>query len=306
MGRRAVVLVIALVLAAAAAFAIFQYLNNVEESLKVGQEQVPVYRAVEPIQEGTEGTTILGAQTLLYIEGFEEREDLPLDALKNQAELEAALSGKVAVGPISANGILTASQWVTPDTSLKPLRDSITTGKQALTISPGDVQGVNGFAQPGDLVNVIVTVDLEVGLTAGAQAPDFGVPGATGTNEEGESEALSVIVPYTRYVLQNLKVLAVGQEIAPAPDDTQEVVAEGSTTEETGGEVQGDAAPPAQTSAVYTVEVDPSQAEKLVYAIQNGTLYLTLVPDDNQPVSTQGVTIETLFEGDLLGDIFDN
>ena len=66
----------------------------------------------------------------------------------------------------------------------------IDAGKQALTISPGDVQGVNGFAQPGDHVNVIVTVDIEFGLTAVGESPIFGIPGDTGGDgTEGEAPA---------------------------------------------------------------------------------------------------------------------
>ncbi|MDH4119368.1 MAG: hypothetical protein OEW30_18450, partial [Acidimicrobiia bacterium] len=73
MGRRAVVLIIALVLAAAAAFAIFQYLNNIREEIEAGEEQVPVFRATQPIGEGTEGAQILqGGDGLLYVSGFEQ------------------------------------------------------------------------------------------------------------------------------------------------------------------------------------------------------------------------------------------
>jgi Flp pilus assembly protein CpaB len=302
MGRRAVVLVIALLLAAAAAFAIFQYLSNVEKELAQGQELVPVFRAMDFIQEGTEGSTILNGPGLLYQDSFEQFEDLPEDAIKTPEDLQAVLSGTVAVGPVSKNGILTRSQWVTPNVSIRPLKESIAAGKQALTISPGDVQGINGFAQPGDLVNVMVTVDLEVGLTAASQAPSFGVPSQTGTDAEGNAEALSVVVPYTRFVLQNLKVLAVGQEVVPGEADANSVTA--PTEGEATGTVQSDAAPVA-VSTIYPLEVDPNQAERLVYAIQEGTIYMTLVPDDNQPVVTQGVTIERLFEGDLIDDIFD-
>ncbi|MGF1668326.1 MAG: Flp pilus assembly protein CpaB [Acidimicrobiia bacterium] len=304
MGRRAVVLVIALLLAAAAAFAIFQYLNNIERGVLEGQERIPVYRALDFIQEGTEGSTILTAPGVLYKESFEQSEDLPADAIQTPEDLQAVLSGSVAVGPVSANGILTRSQWVAPNVSIRPLKESIAAGKQALTISPGDVQGINGFAQPGDLVNVMVTVDLEVGLTAASQAPSFGVPNQTGTDAEGNAESLSVVVPYTRFVLQNLKVLAVGQEIVPAETDATTVTAGAPAEGEATGTVQGDAAPVA-VSTIYTLEVDPNQAERLVYAIQEGAIYMTLVPNDNQPVVTQGVTIERLFEGDLIDDIFD-
>jgi Flp pilus assembly protein CpaB len=304
MGRRAVVLVIALLLAAAAAFAIFNYLRGVEASVIEGQELVPVFRAMTLITEGTEGNTVLAQPNVLFKESQEQFQDLPDGAITTRADLDNILAGRVAVGPIPENGIITQVMWVTPSTDLKPLKESIGAGKQAITISPGDIQGVNGFAQPGDLINVIVTLDLEVGLTAGAQGPDFGVPLESGG--EGD-ESLSVVVPYTRFVLQNLRVLATGQEVVPPEtDDAPNVTAEGEIGEAGTGTVQDGTAEAPAISTIYTLEVDPNQAERLVYAIQEGAIHLTLVPDDNQAIATRGVTIETLFEGDLLADIFEN
>ncbi len=307
MGRRAVVLVIALVLAAASAFAVFQFLKGVEDEARRDQEMIPVFRATQTITEGTQGAQILqGGAGILYKESEEQFVDLPEGAIQTEEDLRNVLSGSVAVGPIPANGILVASQWVTPTVELTPLKDIIETGKQALTISPGDVQGVNGFAQPGDHVNVIVTVDIEFGLTAVGNQPSFGIPGDTGDGTEGETGGEgTVVVPYTRFVLQNLKVLAVGREVVPSDPDDQNVTAEGEITTEGQGQVQGEA-DAAQASTIYTLEVDPGQAERLVYAMQEGTIYLTLVPDGYEEVVTQGVTIDTLFEGNLIDDIFDN
>lgn len=304
MGRRALVLVIALVLAGVAAFSIFQYLSGIEEDVLAGQEEVVVYRAINPIAEGTEGNFILQGAGTLYQESTEQLEDLPQGAIQNQDQLQSILGGRVAAGPISGNQILTANQWVQLTVEITPLAELIPEGKQAITVSPGAVQGVNGFVRPGDRVNIIITVDIEFRLTALAQeSPDFGIPVEDTTTTDGQTPEDQLTVTYTRYVLQGIPVMAVGQAIRPEPDAdlTGEISA---TPEADQGTVQEGEAP--ALSTVFTLEVTPEEAEKLVFAQSSGSLYYTLVPEDFVEVDTRGVTIEQLFEGDLVEDIFGN
>jgi hypothetical protein len=65
-----------------------------------------------------------------------------------------------------------------------------------------------------------------------------------------------------------------------------------ATEEETGNET------------VFTLEVTPEQAERIAYAVENGSIWLTLVPADFVEVETAGVIIDNLFGGDLVEDIF--
>lgn len=301
MGRRALVLIVALVLAGAAAFAIFQYLQGIEDEVAAGQERVIVYRALEPIAQGTEGSQVLQGEGALFEESFELRELLPDGAPTSRQELETTLSGKVAVAPIPANQLFTASQWVTLTTDITPLSELIGEGLQAITISPGSVQGVNGFVEPGDRINVIVSLDIEARLIPQGEAPDLGLPTEPGGEGEGEAaEEEQVTVSYTRLVLQGLPVIAVGPDVRPESAD--EANGESTpTTLQTQAPAEGEAQ---EVSTVYTLEVTPEQAERLVYAQQNGSIYLTLVPPDFVEVDTRGVTIENLFEGDLVDDIF--
>ncbi|HSJ28885.1 MAG TPA: Flp pilus assembly protein CpaB [Acidimicrobiia bacterium] len=305
MGRRALVLVVALVLAGVAAFSIFQYLTNYENEILAGQEQVRVFRAVQPLQEGTEGNFVLQNRGILYTPSVEQRQDLPTDAITATSEddfsqLEQVLRGRVAAGPISGNSILTASQWVELTVSITPLAELISEGYQAITVSPGQIQGVNGFVQPGDRINAILTVDIDFTLTALAeQAPDFGIP--VETDEETAEDV--VTVTYTRYVLQGLRVLATGTSVRPDPDAPPTVDASGEATT---AQVQEGEAGSGGNATVFTLEVTPDVAERLVFAQQAGALYYTLVPPDFVEVDTLGVTIENLFEGDLVVDIFGN
>jgi Flp pilus assembly protein CpaB len=305
MGRRALVLVVALVLAGVAAFSIFQYLTNIENEFREGREEIRVFRAVQQLAEGTEGDFVLQNRNILYAPSTEQREDLPADAITATAEddiaqLEQVLAGRVAAGPISANSVLTQSQWVELTVEITPLAELLAEGTQAITISPGSIQGVNGFVRPGDRINAIITLDIDFQLTALAEdAPDFGIPVE---EEEGEGEEDEVVsVTYTRYVLQGLRVIAVGTDIRPDPDAAPTVDATGEATDAT---VQEAGATAEAASTVFTLEVTPDVAERLVYAQQAGALYYTLVPPDFVEADTLGVTIENLFEGDLVQDIF--
>jgi Flp pilus assembly protein CpaB len=295
MGRRALILIVALLLAGAAAFAIFQYLRGVESEITAGQERVTVFRAVQPIAAGQEGTAVLQGGPAFVLESFELNELLPDGAITTQEQLQATLSGKVALAPIPRNQLFTTGQWVTLTTQITPLAELIGEGLQAITISPGSVQGVNGFPVAGDRVNVIVSLDIEARLLP-QEGPVIGIP----TEEPAEGEATEeqvVTVSYTRFVLQGLPVIAVGRDVRPLPEDQQDPTTVTTVAGETGAE-------PAEVSTVYTLEVTPEQAERLVFAQQNGSIYLTLVPLDFVEVDTVGITIETLFEGDLLTDIF--
>jgi len=57
-------------------------------------------------------------------------------------------------------------------------------------------------------------------------------------------------------------------------------------------------------ATVFTLEVTPDQAERIVYAFDHGSIWLTLVPEDFVEIETDGVTIDNLFGGDLLEAIF--
>ena len=320
MGRRAIVLLVALILAGLAAWAVWNFLQTVESEAKAGQDIATVFRAgPDGISEGAEGSILvsaydsdarckdenldLGDATDCSVKkSTDQVEDVPADALDSEEKLRQVLNGRVAAGPISAGSILTAAQWTEVTVDVIPLSEQIPSGKQAITISTGNVQGVNGFVEAGDRINMIITLDIEFDLIPvnfdGITLPD------PDTGEESTStETETVVVTYTRYVLQGLPVLATGRDIrpdlqAPPTVDAPETTAEGeeAAAEE---EEQGN-------STVFTLEVTPDQAERIVYAFENGSIWLTLVPTDFVEIETDGVVIDNLFGGDLIEEIFGN
>lgn len=307
MGRRAIVLLVALILAGLAAWAVWNFMQNVREAEQEGQAQVTVFRAGGAgIAEGTEGNILISdfnAGGELIVAGEDELEDTPPDAIQSEDELRSVLTNTVAAGPISANGILTRSQWTDVSVDVRPLSEQIASGNQAITISTNNIQGINGFVEAGDRVNMIITLDIELDLIPGTDGlPTLPPDDTTGTTVAGEEETITVT--YTRYVLQGLNVLAAGRDVRVEDDGDQtgEIPADDQTTGTTiAGQVPEEEL---GNSTVFTLEVTPDQAERIVYAFENGSIWLTLVPEDFVEIETDGVTINNLFGGDLLESIF--
>ncbi|MGB7860976.1 MAG: Flp pilus assembly protein CpaB [Acidimicrobiia bacterium] len=321
MGRRAIVLLVALILAGLAAWAVWNFLQNVEKEAKEGQEIVTVFVAGNNgIAEGAEGDILVSSydsdarcqdEDLLLTDvanctikkDTDQKEDVPADAIDSEEKLRTALNGRVAAGPISAGSVLTAAQWVEVSVDVIPLSEQIPSGKQAITISTSNVQGINGFVEAGDRINMIITLDIEFDQIPvdfeGVTLPDPGTEGGEGgTTTAGQTE--TIVITYTRYVLQGIPVLATGRDVRP--DEEAPPTVDAGTT---GTTVPGEATPEdTGNSTVFTLEVTPDQAERIVYAFENGSIWLTLVPTDFVEVETDGVVIDNLFGGDLVDEIF--
>lgn len=295
MGRRTLVLVLALVLAGLAALAIWRVLSSAEEEAKAGLVLVPVYRSGELLAEGADGSLLLSQDSIILSE--ENQDFLPLNAITTEDQLRSVLTGRFAAGPISENQILTTDQWVEVTEDLRPLKDVIPEGSQAMTIRASAERGVNEFIQPGDRVNVIVTTDLEVLATpafTGVESPGGEEPApADGQTDTTTPPQEVTEKTYTRFVMQNVPVLAVGREIVAdenAPKVVEVPLAEagaaivGETEEETD-----------ETLSLYTLEVTPDQAERLAFSYETSDVWLTLVPDDYVAARTEGVIFDNLY-----------
>lgn len=293
MGRRTLVLVVALLLAAVATFAVYNFLSNVEEEAARDRAYQVVFRTSELLIEGTQGSAVL--EQIRYVESEEETRLVPENVIDSLDELNATLTGRVAAGPISGGQVLTTDQWVEITTEIAPLATRISEGKEAITVFVSAERGVYGFIEPGDRVNVIVSMDLELEVPVGEELVIGEVqPTPDETGPTPVTETNTVTKAFTRYVLQGLPVLAIGQEVKPDEDAPVEIVAPTTAAE-------GEAAPAAEQAPgniVLTLELTPDQAERMVFAQENGSVWLTLVPPSFIAVSdqpTEGVTVEKLF-----------
>jgi hypothetical protein len=108
--RRSVALTALVFVAAFAVWAGYQYLRGLEDDLRDGFELLHVYRADGLILPCTDGSSVLAEGRAIQSE--EPVRYAPDRVIGSPEMLEAVLTGRVAAGPISNNGILTLDQWV--------------------------------------------------------------------------------------------------------------------------------------------------------------------------------------------------
>ncbi len=160
------------------------------------------------------------------------------------------LVGRVAVMRISAREPVTESR-LAPVGADGGLSSIIPDGYRAMTVKVDDVVGVSGFIMPGTLVDIVVVI--------------------TPPKKSGQDEMISKIV------LQNIKVLASGQNIDKPKSDR---------------EVE-------RSVKAVTLLVTPEQAEKLALASSEGKLQLVMRNSiDQDDELTPGASKSTLLSGE--------
>jgi Flp pilus assembly protein CpaB len=322
MGKRTIVLIVALLLAAVSAFSVWRYLDTLEGRVRKDINEVEVFRATRNIATGTSGSEAKdliessialrevvdpiddpdGTSILCTGEVAREGEEAdPSICQQNPDDLDALLDGTVAAGPIAEGQLITSEMFVTPaELNSISLSESIAQGKVAVSIRPGEDSAAGGFIRPGDRVNMLasVTVDLrniaftalltdpelrELVLGAGT-TPDPAIPGVEGGVTEGSqlaqtADIFSSGLQFTQTVLQNLEVLAIGADTRTDPLGT-------------GLEPQG--------TQIVVLEVTPEQSELIEYAKQFTAVTLVLLPDpDTFPYTefeARGVFIDDLLD----------
>jgi pilus assembly protein CpaB len=254
--RRVLILVIATALAGLTAFLTFHYANSADERAFKGAELVEVFVVKQDIPKGLPGERALD-------EGFIGKESIPrkffpAKAITNPQQLR----GQVAVAALSTGVPVVEGNFVEPRIAQESFAQRLGKDQQAVTLSVSDVQAVARLVVPGDRVNLMLTMDKEAapGAPAGANAKE------------------------TKFVIQNVQVLAVGNSTTLQPG-------------EAAGEPQALAAGMAKTadSGLMTFAVPALDAERVVHASQVGAIHLTLVPPDYAPAPVAPVNNGNLF-----------
>src|SRR5207253_8125435 len=159
------------------------------------------------------------------------------------------LAGRVAVTNIAPREPITEAR-LAPEGTAGGLSAVIPEGYRAMTVKVDDVVGISGFIMPGTLVDVVVTID--------------------------PAEKAGMQDPISKIVLQNIKVLANGQNI-DKPQDQRE----------------------ANSVKAVTLLVTPEQAEKLALASSEGRLQLVMRNSiDQGDEQTPGINKRSLLGGD--------
>jgi pilus assembly protein CpaB len=166
------------------------------------------------------------------------------------SKIDENLIGRVVVTAIAPREPVTESR-LAPVGSLGGLSSVIPEGYRAMTVKVDDIVGVSGFIMPGTLVDIVVVIQ----------------PPKGSANEEMIS----------KIVLQNIKVLASGQNIDKPKNDR---------------EVE-------RSVRAVTLQVTPEQAEKLALASSEGKLQLVMRNSvDQADEQTSGANKRSLLHGE--------
>jgi pilus assembly protein CpaB len=231
-GRRTVLLIAALVVAALGTTLIFAYVNRTDERALKDQEPVRVLVATELIHAGT---TASAAET----NGSFELQAIPRAAtIPGYLTSTRAISSLVAVADIFPGEQIIPQKFAVAGASGSL---PIPSGKIGMSFQLGDPQRVAGFVKPGSDIAVFVSIQDQ-----------------------------------TRLLLGKVSVIAVGP----------------TTLRPTSGDNANKEAVP---TAILTLAVDQVQGEKLVYASQNGQLYLALTTKDSKVAPGPGIGAGNLF-----------
>ncbi|HEX6183991.1 MAG TPA: Flp pilus assembly protein CpaB [Pyrinomonadaceae bacterium] len=161
----------------------------------------------------------------------------------------AKLVGRVTVTNVAAREPVTDFK-LAPEGSAGGLSAVIPAGYRAMTVKVDDVIGVAGFLQPGTMVDVLTVIEQPGQMSSGN--------------------------PISKIVLQNVKVLASGQNLDKPKDERE-----------------------ADAVKAVTLQVTPDQAEKLALASTEGKLRLVLRNGiDQDDEQTQGADKKSLLTGE--------
>lgn len=261
-------MLLAIVLGGATAAVTMLWLNQQSEQPGPGDgaDEVQLVEVIVASADIPPGATIDAAMLSVA--------ELPADAVPaGVLDDSEAVVGRVARYPLLAMEPVTTSKLVGADgATAETLAFTVPRGMRAVSVPFSEVMGAGGLVLPGDHVDVLVSTEY-ARLFEPAQV----------LSEDEDSDA-----PVVLTVLQDVLVLAVGQEFTPMPAG-----ASGEGTERENYRAAGAEAQPGARSVTFAVS--PDEAQRLFLATQQGVLGLSLRPfgDDGAPAVSPVFKLES-------------
>ena len=262
--RRTLILIGAIVMGALAALLIFNYVGSVEDQAKGDSQRVSVVVVSGAIDAGTKADVAIADGRITV--GDRPQKDLPSNAVTQLADIK----GRIAAISLAPGEVLTSNKFVNSNDATNSKSTVLEKGQVAITVSVDQLRSVAGLVQPGDYVNMMVTVKEEYDATGAVIA---------GTDK----------VPGVEYLYQKVRVLAVGKSFGtPVAAAAPAVPGEAAPTT---------TAPPA--SDLMTFALPPDAAQVVAAAADAGSLRLALVRPDYEPVDVPQYRPSGIFPGAL-------
>lgn len=256
MKSRGLVVVLALILATVATAGVFLYARGVKEDARTGGSLVEVVVSSDDIPANTDLNSVISQG------GFVTKE-IPQDAL-----VEGAITEISQLRNRRNNVFIVAGEQI-PISRVQGGKVeggvlSIPEGHQAITVSLDSPRAVGAAIAGGDHVTVLATFsDVVVEKKKGPQTAPTGQPQA-GT----PTAATVVLVP-------QVEVLRV---FVP------------TTTATTGGQGSADTT----GNIAVTLAFLPEEAQRFVFALEQGSVYLSLLPPDAEGVELAPLTVDAI------------
>jgi pilus assembly protein CpaB len=248
MRSKILILIVAIALGLLAAFVALRYINGARAEVEAEDRPVDVLVAQQDLPAGMTAEELAGEKYVVLV-------SVPRRYVADGAiSSTAAITGKVLTAPLSRGEQVTNSRFSLP--AAAGLSFAVPEDYVAIAMPNTAPRGVAGLLRPGDSVAVYATFEPEGGL----------------------EEAV------TKLVLRKARVLAVGSSTTPGAQESSDE--EQQTTARLGGSPasnQEDEVP-----NTVTLALSPSDAEKLVFANEQGKVWLALIGSGTTEVPATG------------------
>lgn len=268
--RRTLITIAAVAVGAIAVFLIYGYVGSVKDEAFAEAERVKVYVVKGGVARGTYGEEAQSQK--LIVESEIPKKFFPDNAIRNFDDI----AGKVAVGDLAVNQIVTNDMFAEPGLVQSSFADRLErindTDQVAITIALDPTRSVAGVLQPGDFVNILANCVASGGA---GEAVDGNTPAADPAAPASTTEACepdAVFGQPARTVFQKVQILAVGQTPVALPG-------EASTASDDAA-----AAPAEAEDAGLITFLVPAEASQYLASLSPEQIYLTLVARDYKPV----------------------
>jgi pilus assembly protein CpaB len=258
----------AVLLAIVGGTALFSYVAQADARAVAALEPVEVLVVSAPISEGTTAEALAESVTMESIPGSA----VAPGALTNLD----AVTGMVTVGELVPGEQLVSHRFASVEVAAARTAVELPAGFHQVTVQLDPVRVLGGHLTEGDAVGVFISLPAESEEADGeevAPAPDL-----TGNQ--------------THLVLHKALVTRVQGAVAAVPEAESEDVAPAAATE--AAPAPAEAVP--TTQIMVTLALNAPDAEKLVFAAEFASIWLSIEDDEASADGTRAVTRENVFQ----------
>ena len=252
MRSRGLVVVLALILATVATAGVFLYTRGVKEDARTGGELTNVIVSKVDIAANTDLNQLISQDQFTAVE------------VRSDTLVEGAVTDISQLRNRRNNVFIVAGEQI-PVSRVEGAKVpggvlSIPDGHQAITVALGSPRAVGAALAGGDNVTVYATFnDVVVEQRGGGNQ-------TTITGQQQQTTVTTVLVP-------QVEVLRV---VIPQTNATGDADSQPDTT----------------AALNVTLAFTPDEAQKFVYSLENGSVYLSLLPPDAEGVELDPLTVE--------------